>query len=136
MCRSSKKVGEVYQETPSEQSRDSEAFLGAIGTDNSNPWIISLQVMNEVVDIHIDTGAEVSVIPDQVYRKLGCPTLTLPRQTLRGPGNEVLALKGQFSVKLVQGNRETEQEMYVVEGMHWDGQQSNRCRSSSESKVS
>ena len=66
MCRSSKKVGEVHQENPAEQYSDGEAFLGAVGTDNDNPWIVPLQVMNEVVDFHIDTGAEVSVIPDLV----------------------------------------------------------------------
>ena len=109
MCRSSKKVREVHQETLSEQDRNSEAFLGAIGTNNGNPWIIQLQVMNEIVDFHIDTGAEVSVIPNQVYRKLGSPTLTPLRQTLRGPGEEA---------KLTRGNRETEQELYVAEGLH------------------
>ena len=117
MCKSSKKV-RGSPRTPSEQNEDSEAFLGAIETDDGNPWIVSLRVRNEVVDFHINTGAEVSVIPDQVYRKLGSPTLTPPRQTLRGPGNEVLPVKGQFSAKLVRGNHKTEQELYVVEGLH------------------
>ena len=101
MCKSSKKVGELHQETSAEQYDDSEAFLGTVGTENSNPWIVPLQVMNEVVDFHIDTGAEVSVIPDQTYRKRGSPTLSPPNQTLRGPSNEVLPVKGRFSVKLV-----------------------------------
>ena len=50
MCKSSKKVGEVHQEIPSEQNEDSEAFLGTIETDDGNPWIISLRVRNKVID--------------------------------------------------------------------------------------
>ena len=99
MCKSTKKV-EVHQGTSTEQNNDSEAFLGAVRTENSNPWIVSLQVMNEVVNFHTDTGAAVSIIPYQVYRKLGSPSLTPPNQTLRGPSNELLPVKGRFSTKL------------------------------------
>ena len=74
--------------------------------------------MNEIVDFHIDTGAEVSVIPDQVYQQLNSPPLTPPNQTLRGPSNEALQVKGRFSVKFVRGDYETEQELYVAEGLH------------------
>ena len=72
--------------------------------------------MNEAFDFHIDTGAEVSIIPDQVYKKLGSPRLTPPNQTLRGPSHEILPVKGQFTVKLVQDDK-TEQ-LYVTEGLH------------------
>ena len=115
MCRSSKKVGQVYS---NEQCDCREAFLGTVGTETSNPWIVSLQVMNETVEFHIDTGAEVSVIPEQVYRKVGSPPLTPPNQTLRGPSNKVLPVKGQFAAKLVRGDRETEQQLYVAEDLH------------------
>ena len=118
MCRSSKKVGEVHQETPREECDYDQVFLGTIGTENGNPWIVPLQVMNEIVDFHIDTGAEVSVIPDQVYQQLNSPPLTPPNQTLRGPSNEALQVKGRFSVKFVRGDYETEQELYVAEGLH------------------
>ena len=115
MCRSSKKVGQVYS---NEQCDCGEAFLETVGTETSNPWVVSLQVMNETVDFHIDTGAEVSVIPDQVYRKVGSPPLTPPNQKLRGPSNKVLPVKGRFAAKLVRGDRETEQQLYVAEDLH------------------
>ena len=118
MCRSSKKVGEVHQETHSEECDYDQVFLGTIGTENGNPWIVPLQVTNEIVDFHIDTGAEVSVIPNQVYQQLNSPPLTPPNQTLRGPSNEALQVKGRFSVKFVRGDYETEQELYVAEGLH------------------
>ena len=56
--------------------------------------------MNEAVDFHIDTGAEVSVIPDQVHKKLGSPTLTPPNQTLKGPSNEVNSLWNWYGVTM------------------------------------
>lgn len=118
MCRSSKKVGVVHQEISEGECDYDEAFLGTIGTGNSNPWIVSLQVMNETVDFHIDTGAEVSVIPDQVYKKLGSPSLTPSDQALKGPSNEVLPVKGRFAAKLAYGDRVTEQQLYIAEGLH------------------
>ena len=116
MCRStSNKVGEVPQETISDCDK---AFLETVGTEKDNPWIATIQVMIEALDFHIDTGAEVSVIPDQVYKKLRSPTLTPSNQTLRGPSNDVLPVNGRFSTKLVYGDCETEQELYVAEGLH------------------
>ena len=44
------------------------------------------------------------------------PTPHLSR--LRGPGNEVLLVKGHFSAKLVRGNHKTEQELNIAEGLH------------------
>ena len=115
MCRSSKEVGQVYS---NKQCDCSEAFLGTVGTETSNPWIVSLQVMTETVDFHIDTGAEVSVILDQVNRKVGSLPLTPPNQTLRGPSKKVLPVKGRFAAKLVRGDRETEQQLYIAEDLH------------------
>ena len=74
--------------------------------------------MNEAIDFNTNTGAEVSVIPDQVYKELGCPPLTPPNQTLKGPTNEVLSIKGRFSVTLAPGDFEAVQELYVTEGLH------------------
>ena len=74
--------------------------------------------MNDAVDFHTVTGAEVSVIPDQVCKKLGSPPVIPPNQTLRGPSNKDLPVKGWFTVKLVQGDCETEQQLYVTEGLH------------------
>ena len=88
--------------------RYGEAFLGTVGTESSNPWVVTLQVMNEAVDFYTDTGAEMSMIPDKAHKKLGSPSLTPANQTLKGPSNEVLPVKGRFSVKLVLGNHKTE----------------------------
>ena len=112
MCRSVRTVREVCQDG------NNEAFLGAVGSDQNNPWLVKVQLMNTDVEFHIDTGAEVSVIPQQLYRKLGRPPLSCPDQTLKGPGNYVLPVIGRFSAVLSRGQSETEQEIYVAKTLN------------------
>ena len=64
-----RKLGKSTRKSQKENTTTVE-LLGTVGTENSNPWIASHQVKNEAVDFHIDTGAEVSVIPDQAYKNL------------------------------------------------------------------
>ena len=117
MCRSPRKVGEVHQDSSSEIDHD-DVFLGAVGTAAENPWSVTLQLNGEPVEFQIDTGAEVSIISDQLHKKISSPSLTPVPQTLRGPGNNVLPVKGRFSGKLKKENQETEQEIYVAESLH------------------
>ena len=37
---------------------------------------------------------------------------------MRGPSNDELSVKGQFTATLGNGNREVEQELFVVEDLH------------------
>ena len=63
----------------------------------------------------IDTGADVTVISQRIHEEIGSPFLNPPQRTLWGPCNQVLPVKGQFTGKFCQGNREVEQEVFVVE---------------------
>ena len=58
-----------------------------------------------------------SVITDGVYKKLGSPPLTPANPTLKGPSNEALKVKGRLTTQLLRDNHETEQELYVAEGL-------------------
>ena len=116
MCRSAVNVGEVRQES-SIQPDYSEAFLGTVETDRDNPWVVTLQVMNESIAFHIDTGAEVSVITEEAYKKLDSPPLTPANLTLKGPSSEALRVKGRLFTKFMRNEHETEQELYVAEGL-------------------
>ena len=57
------------------------------------------------------------VISQKAHREIGSPKLYHPQRTLRGPSNYALPVKGQFMGKLQKGNREVEQELYVVENL-------------------
>ena len=53
-------------------------FMGAVeklGEKAANPWIITLQLNGKPVDFCNDTGAEVTVIPEQTHENVGCPPL-------------------------------------------------------------
>ena len=123
MCRSKKKVGEVYHDSASndyecDDYEYDDVFLGSVDTEHDNPWLISLQLEGKPVEFHIDTGAEVSVIPEPVYKKIGSPPLSPVKQTLRGPSNAVLPVKGLFSAILSRDSQQSKQDIYVAAKLH------------------
>ena len=69
------------------------------------------------MEFQIDTGAEVTVISERDFKRLGEVTLLPSQRILRGPNQTSLSVKGQFSGKLRVGKRATEQTIYVV-GLH------------------
>ena len=60
VCKSPKTVGKVEE--------DKNLFLGEIGTETNNTfWSVDLMLNNAQVRFKIDTGADVTVIPDKIY---------------------------------------------------------------------
>ena len=50
---------------------DTDEFLGAIETESSNRlWTIPLLLNDVSVDFKIDTGADITVIPETVFKQL------------------------------------------------------------------
>ena len=70
VCRSTAKVSAIQEMIVP------DAFLGAVATDNYDErWTIILQLNNKPVKFCIDTGADVSLISEQVWKKIGKPPL-------------------------------------------------------------
>ncbi len=103
VCRSTGSVDAVHQEESSEES--DEAFLGTVG---ECCWKIKLKINNCEETFHIDTGAEVSVIPESTYAALGSPKLSQSRRVLRGPGQNKLQVQGMLQAELILNNQQTE----------------------------
>ena len=96
-------------------------LLGAVEEQNtlsSKPWAVTLQLRNKAVEFNIDTGAEVTVISEAVWKDIGQPLLLPSDRTLRGPDTHVLPAQGKFTGKLVTGTQEAEEEIYVVKGLN------------------
>ena len=109
VCKSSQTVGEIEEDY---------AFLGAIGTErNEDIWSVDLTLNNSPVRFKIDTGADVTVIPENVYQKLK-PTSTLIRssKTLFGPAHTTLHVLGCFMGVIKRGEESSSQEIFVVNG--------------------
>ena len=84
-----------------EKGEDLEsAFLGAVGeqgTTKSDPWTVELSLDGKPVSLHLDTGAEVTVITESMWRDIGQPTLLQSDRTLRGPDSHTLPVQGRFA---------------------------------------
>ena len=58
------------------------------------------------------------MISPEIHQEIGSPVLYPPQQTLRGPSNRKLAVRGQFTGTLRRGKKEVRQKLYVVEQLH------------------
>ena len=97
---------------------DENLFLGEIGTETNNTfWSVDLMLNNAQVRFKIDTGDDLTVIPDKIYEALRpTPTLVKSIKTLFGPAHTSLHVRGCFVGKIQKGDKTTEQEIFVVNG--------------------
>ena len=76
MCKSHKKIGEVYEEPDAIEYYSDECFLGAVGTGGNNRWQVTLHLNDNLTEFQIDTGAEASIISEGTHRQIGSPLLS------------------------------------------------------------
>ena len=105
-CRKCRKMGHfaavcrsTNQRTGSVNTVVEEAFLGAINSGSS--WTKRLFVNGVPVRMKLDTGADVTVVPEIVYdRLLRSPTLAQSDRVLRGPDGTQLPVLGKFDASI------------------------------------
>lgn len=109
VCRT---VGGV--ETDSEPTKG--PFLGAVnGEDSKNDeWAVELTLQGNRATLHIDTGAEVTVISEKLWRSVGRPELTPPDRTLCSPDSRSIPTLGKFLGAFTHGTRQAEGDVYVA----------------------
>ena len=109
VCKSSQTVGEIEEDY---------AFLGAIGTErNEDIWSVDLTLNNSLVHFKIDTGADVTVIPESFHKKLKLTqTIIRSSKTLFGPTHTTLPVLGCFMGVIKRGEESSSQEIFVVNG--------------------
>ena len=95
------------------------AFLGAVGQegDRNDVWTITLSLEGKPVTLHIDTGAEVTVITERMWKRVGQPKMSTPDKTLRGPDSHTITTLGKFTGTFTLGARQTKGEIYVARGL-------------------
>lgn len=102
-----------------EEDNDS-LFLGTI-TAGKDPWTVDLQLKNKNVHFKIDTGADVTVIPDYVFNTVyssNKPPLRKSPKPLLGPGGAPLDVLGATDILLQRGERQTLEEVFVIRSLH------------------
>ena len=112
-CRKCGKVGHYQVECRSKSVQevevsDTEAFLGSIKKANSgvDPWRIELKLEGCHTMFKIDTGADVTVVPKSLLKKMPQITLQQAKMSLTGPNQQKLPLVGWFPAKLGKGEKE------------------------------
>ena len=93
-------------------------YLNTVTTEGKDePWIVTLLLNGHPTKFKTDTGADVTVIPNTVLRKLHQVKLSLPDRQLLGPNNQKLSVKGCFKGNLKSKTTSTSQHVYVVPGL-------------------
>ena len=118
MCKSHKKIGEVYEEPDTTEYDSDECFLGAVGTGGNNRWQVTLHLNDNPTEFQIDTGAEASIISEGTHQKIGSPSLSQVMQTFKGPDQRILPILGRFTGRLRKDDVEVEQEIFVAKEVH------------------
>ena len=117
-CKS-KIVRSVDEEIQSGTSDEDCYFLGAVEGDKSQAkWSVNLSLGKANTRFKIDTGADVTVIPESLYLQTGMGKLQKSSLELFGPGQSKLSVKGVIKGNLKTGSgKTTTQEIYIVENL-------------------
>ena len=103
-CRTPKQVTDIEQ----------ELFLGAIHRKRGDQWKVTLQLDGQPIEFRIDTGADVTIIPKEMYVGSAHKPLQRAQSQLSGPDLSTLQVKGLFTGKLKLGDKEIDEEIYVA----------------------
>ncbi|KAK3713987.1 hypothetical protein QZH41_017106, partial [Actinostola sp. cb2023] len=127
-CLKCKKKGHYQAVCRSERGTvnsldDNDSYLGAVYSKEinsvaANPWKVVIAVNEIKIEFKLDTGADVSVIPETEFKKLNIE-LKNTSKILTGPSQQNLNVRGSFSARLDSDKEKTEQEVYVVRGLRF-----------------
>ncbi|XP_046849610.1 uncharacterized protein K02A2.6-like [Xenia sp. Carnegie-2017] len=104
-----------------DKSTDSpgDFFLGTISDiENERKWAIDLLLGKSTVKFKIDTGADVTVIPEPVFVQTGITRMQSTNKELFGPNQAKLSVKGKIRATLrTATSKTTEQDIYIVKNL-------------------
>ena len=92
-------------------------FVGILDAGRERPWFVTLQLQGISVRFKIDTGAEVTVIPEPVFKRIRNANLMHSDRILCGPAKNALHVIRQFNATLKHRSGVTSEEVYVVRGL-------------------
>jgi len=85
----------LVQAVTSDVSNDQ--FLGVVTTPNScNLWDVTVLLNGNAVELNLGTGADVSIIPEEIFKTLEISSLHLADINLSGAGSQPLQVCGKF----------------------------------------
>ncbi len=107
---------EVNKATLTENTEEEAVFLGSVTVNaEEGPWLTEIRMDKCSIVCKIDTGADVTAVPDTLYIQDQFGRLERSAKILQGPGGMPLKVKGKFTATLSKGDRHTKQDVYVME---------------------
>ena len=97
--------------------QDADTFLGAVqkGAGSTDKWEETLLVNGTPIEFKLDTGADVSVIPESTFKQLQGVTLQPSAVLLSGAGQQTLSVCGKFEGTLTHKTDVIQDEIFVVQ---------------------
>ncbi|XP_064486119.1 uncharacterized protein LOC135398664 [Ornithodoros turicata] len=94
-----------------------EVFLGEVlsAWTAKEPWIITAEVDNMAVSFMVDTGADVSAVPQSALAENTKKRIRPATKVLYGPGRSRLHPVGQAEVQMSWNGKTTRQEIFVMD---------------------
>ena len=118
VCRT---AGSIRMVQYSPVREDVDEFLGAIETESTAPnksWTVPILLNGISFDFKIDTGADVTVIPETIFKQIKSIVLQPCMRSLSGPCQNNLTVCGQFRGTLKHGPHEVQQDIFVIQHLH------------------
>ncbi|KAK0145669.1 hypothetical protein N1851_015450 [Merluccius polli] len=111
-CRLANTVNEVAEDMDG-------LFLGVVSSGDE-PWMADIDLKGSKVTFKIDTGADVTAIPEQVYKTLqrGDEKPDRALKQLYGPGGANLTVLGSATETLTYKERSITEKIYIVKDLH------------------
>ena len=122
VCRSkTTRVGQVdtswQPQYKTQPQHEDDAFLGYVSESGKDSmWNIKIKIGNSNLDFKIDSGADVTIIPEILYKEKVHGPLMPPDKILFGPGEIRLPVLGKIRTKLSTAKSQTYQDIYVLKG--------------------
>lgn len=95
-----------------------EAIHGSASSGGCKPWLTTTKVNGHSVEFKIDTGADVTAVPEQIFKTLNVKNLQSSQKILKGPGRNTLNVIGKFHCEFSLENRKSYQDIYVIRGLN------------------
>ena len=120
--RRKKKTINLIQESLTESESEDAALCPLANNDTTKTdisWEIQMPALHGTIDMKIDTGADVTVMPDEEMPKLGLShkDLRKTRKKLFGPGKKRLQCLGYVKTVFTWGDIKSTQLVYVCKGI-------------------
>ena len=112
VCRTKAGVRYVVEE------EEDESFLGTIETESVNQieddkWHAKIKVNGKLINFRLDTGADVTVVPDQLFRK-NSPHIKPTSRKCTAAGQLQLTILGEFRATLETEKKSVTENLIIV----------------------